>query len=96
MNIQKAFKTHDEIINELLEMFYKDTAENRSVFFNTPFDDLVAYHSSLGRQIRNMYRLWEQEWTPVLENGVDVSQFHPDAVSMRIIEDVWVRLHQPN
>ena len=96
MKFTKAFKTQDEIIAELLEHFYKAPEKQRLDFMATPFENLITYHHSLGRDIRNTYGLWLREWTPVLEKGIDVSQFHPDAVSMKIIEELWVRLHQPH
>jgi len=58
-------------------------------FINTPREDLIIYHSTLGRYIRNYFSLWSYKHTPELVNGVDVSPNHPDAISMRVIEKVW-------
>lgn len=59
-------------------------------FLDTPKEDLIAYHSTVGRSIRNAFELWEKPWTPVIdESGADVSEEHPDAVSMRVLEGVW-------
>lgn len=50
---------------------------------------LVMVHHTIGRHIRNRYKLWELEWEPVIKDGVDISEHHPDAVSMRVIEAVY-------
>jgi hypothetical protein len=50
---------------------------------------LISLHFTLGRYIRNTYGLWEIKHEPVIENGVDVSENHPDSISMRIIEAIW-------
>jgi hypothetical protein len=28
-------------------------------------------------------------WMPVLQEGIDCSEEHPDAISMRVVEKVW-------
>lgn len=63
--------------------------EDQKIFTEKSKDDLIVYHHGLGRQIRNEFKLWEREWEPKLINNVDHSEDHPDAVSMRIIEEVW-------
>jgi hypothetical protein len=54
--------------------------------------DLVRYHHSLGRMLRNEFKMWEHDWTPEIVNGVDVSPDHPDQRSQRIIEQAWTLL----
>lgn len=56
-------------------------------------ENLIALHHSFGRSIRNTYDLWQRDWVPEIEDGIDVSPNHPDAVSMRIIETVWERIN---
>jgi len=58
----------------------------------TPKDQLIQFHSNLGRLIRNSLCLWNIKHKPKIVDGVDVSHNHPDAVSMRIIEALWERL----
>lgn len=72
--------------------FYKDTDENKKEFLETPKEKLVKYHTSLGRSIRNEFKLWDREWKPDIRAGVDYSPDHPDQISMRVIEEVWNRL----
>jgi len=52
-------------------------------------DSLALFHHGLGTWIRNTYHLWENEWTPVIKDGVDYAEDHPDAISMKIIERIW-------
>lgn len=58
-----------------------------------PKGELIRYHHSLGRAIRNAFGLWQRPWKEKLDkDGVDVSPDHPDAVSMKIIEAVHAKL----
>ena len=50
---------------------------------------LVEYHHTLGRHIRNKYKLWTYKHEPEIIDGVDHSPFHPDNISGKIIEEVW-------
>jgi hypothetical protein len=61
-------------------------------FVDSTRDSLVKYHGSLGRMIRNEFKMWEDHWTPNIINGVDHSPDHPDQRSQRIIEQTWERL----
>jgi hypothetical protein len=56
---------------------------------NCKKENLISYHNSLGRDIRNYFKLWDTEWTPEIVNCVDISENHPDAISMKLIENVW-------
>lgn len=84
--------------NELVELVsdWLNSAELKDfkkIFLSTEFADLISYHSTFGREIRNKYNLWMRRWIPELEDGVDVSPNHPDALSMKIIENVWLLNH---
>lgn len=83
---------------QIVESVRKDIADNwpkeiQNKFFLTGYDDgnLIKYHHSFGTYIRNKYKLWENKWEPKIVNEVDVSPNHPDAISMRIIKEVWLR-----
>lgn len=61
-------------------------------FVDCPQDRLARYNDSLGRMLRNEFKMWDTEWKPEVVNGVDVSPEHPDQRSQRIIEYCWDRL----
>ena len=79
----------EEMVTEVLTWF--DQAEPRDQKHFKEYDrhSLITFHHTLGRDIRNHFGLWEYMWIPVLQEGIDCSQEHPDAISMRIIEKVW-------
>lgn len=86
--------TEPEMIDTVFQWLVEESKIPQQEFLKTPFSKLVAYHDSLGRKIRNEFKLWENAWTPDIRNGVDYSPDHPDAVSMRVIEAVWQRAQQ--
>ena len=97
MSNQTSFNFNDiEQMADVVEswMFKADMNTQRE-FIDTPKEDLIKYHTSLGRSIRNHFDLWGRRWEPQLEDKggyqVDMSPDHPDSISMRIIETVWTR-----
>lgn len=68
------------------------TADAKQEFIES--DRLTTYHNSLGRNIRNDFKLWETDWKPMMVDGIDRSVDHPDQVSMRVIEEVQRRLKE--
>ena len=58
-------------------------------FLQCPRDQLHKYHHTVGREIRNKFGLWQHKWEPNLIDGVDYSEEHPDALSMRALQMVW-------
>lgn len=81
-----------EMVDIVESWFRKETDKNKKEFLNTSKEDLVGYHTSLGRSIRNEFKLWDREWKADIRDGVDHSPDHPDQISMRVIEEVWSRL----
>lgn len=81
--------TEDEIVQTLLEGLEEEDLDNLRRMEKR---ELISLHHSFGTFIRNTYRLWERPWEPVIEDGCDLSEHHPDAVSMRIIEKLHVKL----
>lgn len=79
-----------EIVDDL-----KSTIKRKDLIYikNLIKDDLITLHHSLGQDIRNNYKLWEQPWIPQIGNmhgyDVDHSPEHPDIRSMSIIELLW-------
>lgn len=78
-------KIADEVISELLP-------EDIQYIKSLNKDDLYSLHHTLGQSIRNKHNFWEIEWTSELIDGVDYSPFHPDNISMTIIEIIHSKL----
>lgn len=83
------------MIDEVYSWFEGEPQELQDKFLDTPKENLVVYHNTLGRSIRNHFKLWETEWEPEYETSgnlkYDKSSNHPDNFSMKIIETVWDR-----
>lgn len=82
----------EEMVGVVEGWFLRSKATDQQKFIDTPFEKLIRYHDSVGRSIRNEFKLWETHWTPEIKNGADYSPNHPDQISMRVIEEVWTRL----
>ena len=81
--------TKREMVDVVLQ-WYKDTPLRfREEFSEAKFDELAIYHHTLGRDIRNHFGLWMYPWEPKIVNDVDMSEEHPDAISMKVIEETW-------
>ncbi len=81
-----------EMVGIVENWFYKDTDENKKEFLETPQEKLIKYHTTLGRSIRNEFKLWDREWKPDIRDGVDYSPDHPDQLSMQVIKEVWLKV----
>lgn len=82
----------EQIVEDMAQRIAMDEEFSRE-FYTTVYDGktLSQYHHNLGTWIRNTYNLWEIKWEPVIIDGADHSPFHPDQLSMTIIEEVWKR-----
>lgn len=100
--LESVDRIADDFIAKAKEARSLETEEYQA-FIDTPVTSLHAYHHGLGRNIRNLYRLWEENhpltagWHahPELRdirNGTDFSKNHPDAVSMDIIRAIHRKL----
>lgn len=63
------------------------TPELQAEVANTKKGDLIEFHHSWGRHIRNRYNLW---WNSAVLK--DIGETHPDDASMVIIKAVWQQL----
>lgn len=100
--------TFDEILNDLETRI---SLADKKLLAAEQKDDLIKYHHGFGTWIRNSYGLWSgnpltEQWrtNPASHkmvrdsSGVDVdeSDDHPDAVSMRLIEELHDRVQYLN
>lgn len=83
---------HHEIIKVAKEVKDFLATETINELKSTPEENLIDWHHSLGQHIRNKYKLWSRSWIPNIVNGIDISEDHPDAISMKIIEEIYKML----
>lgn len=93
------FFTYEELLEDLERWATRHHAERGQLLALGDRGELIQLHHSFGRWVRNWYGLWREnnplttlEYVPEVVNGTDVSSRHPDAVSMRLIEDLYKRL----
>lgn len=83
--------TEEEMIEEVYGWFVHEEEKFKKEFLSTSKEELILYHNSLGRKIRNELKLWEREWKPVINSNIDYAEDHPDQISHRVIVAVWER-----
>lgn len=92
------FKTFDEIVEEIVSGMSEGS---RQALKSIPREDMIQFHHTTGRAIRNEYLLWDKSnpltssWDDscISADGVDEHPCHPDAVSTRIMEAVWEKVN---
>ena len=91
----KLIPDYEKMVTEVIDWFHKSDESNKSKFIDSSEYDLVGYHGSLGKNIRNHFRLWEKPWTPEIckITNCDISPHHPDQISMTVIKEVHKRLN---
>lgn len=88
-NISANTIDFQKIVESILSVL---TKEEKSELASIDESKLCLLHHSFGQWIRNTYSIWDVHWEPQLENGVDMSPNHPDAISMDIIRMVYKRV----
>jgi len=94
------YLTFDEIVVDLIQSLKLET---KKAIANVDEQNLVSFHMTLGRAVRNNYKLWDEDnplttkWHKEPHNrhiisGIDYSEDHPDYVSGEIIKEVWRRV----
>lgn len=68
------------------------TPEERAILKLSSKQSMIRYHHTVGRFIRNHYRLWDEE-NPYTDVSDPSDDHHPDQVSHTILEKVWERVH---
>lgn len=81
--------TFQEMVAEVDDWLKAESLENIKQFYTIDKKDLISYHHSLGRSIRNHFGLWSTKWEPVLVDDIDMAEDHPDRISMDVITAVW-------
>lgn len=61
-------------------------------FVNLKRDDLSLLHHTLGRWVRNNWKLWEKG--PLVKYFNDMGVTHPDDMSSIVLEYVWCSLRK--
>jgi hypothetical protein len=83
--------TEEEMTSVVFKWLLNESVENQKSFVECDYNDLIVYHNTLGRNIRNHFNIWKNTWEPKIINGFDHAEDHPDQISMRIIQNVWRR-----
>jgi len=65
-----------------------DASKEREYLKTIPREDMIKFHHTEGRYIRNKYNLWDPD-RPLTKDA------HPDDVSMNILYKIWDILNGP-
>jgi len=83
--------TLKEILDTLLSKMHHT---NKTYIKKVKEDDLIQFHHTLGREIRNKFLLWDGNIKLAEDMGLE-KDTHPDEVSQKIIEAFWKKLNEP-
>ena len=78
-----------EMVRETQRWLDSSSERDIAEFLTTNFENLVVFHNTLGARIRDRFLLWGFHWEPEIVDNIDISPAHPDALSMRVIEELW-------
>lgn len=90
----KEYLSPEEIVEDLLISL---SSKELKQLQKTTEKDLIFYHMSLGKYIRNEYKLWEPKnpyIVPLRKTHAEYQPLHPDELSFTIIGMLWKRLQQ--
>ena len=77
-------QTESEIARDIVDNRLDD--DTKTYIKDMSFEDVGSLHHGFGTWIRNTFELWQRPaWEPVIIDGVDCAEDHPDAISFRII-----------
>lgn len=80
-------------LKEVLDIIISEISLlDKTYIKKTKEDDLIQFHSDIGRQIRNRFLLWDGNIMLAKDMGLP-KDTHPDEVSMEIIKALWKRLN---
>ena len=81
----------EQMVTVALQWLDEADYHTRREFVKLDARDMIKFHHSVGQDIRNHFKLWTYGWEPMIENGIDMSPDHPDAVSNRVLVEVHRR-----
>lgn len=94
--LSNTYDNIDVIVQEVHETMHEQWVTSQlDEFYTAPIrtGSLNEYQSNMGRWIRNTHGLWAVKWEREMQDlggyMADASPNHPDAVSSRIITEVW-------
>ncbi len=82
----------EEMVETVLEWYENSSKREQAEFITTDFENLVVFMHTLGQNILKTFNLWYYPWDKKIKDGVDVSEEHPEAVALRVIEETWRQL----
>ena len=87
LKTEKANSNWPKTIDEAAERLLTELSEKeKERLKNTPEDELIVFHFSLGIFVRNHFGLWA--------GNLCQSAMHPDDISSAIIKRAWEKLHE--
>jgi hypothetical protein len=96
LNKDDSYMSEDQIVKH----FVAHAKTAAAMWRNMPLREVARLHSTLGKEVRNDYGLWDAEnphtvQTPGKgENGTIDHPLFPDQVSFRILQRVWGEFHR--
>ena len=79
----------EERWNEIIAAVQKEAPQEfLDIISKMESQELICFHTSAGRHIRNTYGLWELKHEPELIDGIDISPNHPDNISGIILQHI--------
>lgn len=87
--MKDGFMDDGEIVADIIATL---TEADRAVLLSTKTEDVIGFHHTYGRYLRNHYQLWNEK-NPFVDNRDPMGDRFADQVSQSIIEKVWERVH---
>lgn len=86
----KLYLNKDGIISDFFSKMSIDTIRDAAAI---PDDQLIQYHHTTGRMIRNQYHLWDED--NAFTNPQDPeSELHPDNFSFAVMQGIVQRCRE--
>ena len=83
-----------EIVEQLLTTNNILTDKDRASLKNMSEEDFNAFHEKFGKEVRNVYSLWNMSNPNTFEFKTEKMIKHPSDVSFDILEKVWQEINK--